>query len=59
MDMCAATPRVVKSATASSYKFCYNKLVGKMSIYKASQTRATLKRRKIQHGKQGHLSDSI
>ncbi len=59
MDLCAATSLVAKSATASSWKFCYNKSVGKMSIYKASQTRATLKRRKIQHGKQGHLSDSI
>ncbi len=57
--MCTATPRVVNSATASPCKFCYNKVVDKMSIYKASQTRATLKRRKIQHGKQGHLSDSI
>ena len=59
MDMCAATPRINNSDTASSFKFCYNKLVGEMSIYKASQTRATLKRRKIQHGKQGHLTDSI
>jgi hypothetical protein len=57
--MCASAARVVNSATASSSNFCYNILIGKMRIYKASQTRATLKRRKIQHGKQGHLSDSI
>jgi hypothetical protein len=37
MDLCAATPRVANSATASWWKFCYNKSVGKMSIYKASQ----------------------